>query len=199
MKPSIFPLGLVGAVILIGFLGCGGFGSSTHNKYAVNAQVLVVAGGMPKACPGVPLTNPPTDCGGVELGNVDASSVHGAVVYSNGTVETSVLHLVGTWDGTRLNLLSPPAVMKHPVAVTPLQACKGFDQAPPRQSVLELQKAVLRDRDILAAHHLSPLKTEPCGKDLLIVVPVADQKAIEFLKDRYVSVTVSGWLEKDNS
>jgi hypothetical protein len=179
--------------------GCGdGARSETANPqrgelYSVSAPVVAIAGQHPKACAGIPLSLPPADCGGIELAGIDVHRVGGIIVYPNGTVQTPVLHLIGTWDGRRLSLTSHPEVVA-PNAMTPLAVCTGASQeASP--ALIELEKNIAADRDLLLGKGILVLKTAPCGDHVLVVVPVADARTVAYLGERYVNVNVVSWLE----
>jgi len=60
------------------------------------------------ACHIVPLSLPPPGCGGVKVHGVDVQRVPGARRLSNGVIVTDSVRLVGTWDGSTLNLTEPP-------------------------------------------------------------------------------------------
>lgn len=180
--------------VLCVLAACEGPGSKAQRSYTVNATVVEVSG-KAEACPGIPLTAQPTSCGGVALENVDARSIPGAVVFSNGAVQTPLVRLVGIWQADRLTLSDIPVVIKDPSSMTDLPRCKDANQTTPSQTVLDLQKTILDDRDYLVSHGVPALKTEPCGDNLLIVVPVADPESVALLKNRYGTVTVMGWLQ----
>ena len=99
-------------------IGCGTV-SLTHpaHRYTITTGFLSVEGGPVMACYLMTLSLPPTGCGGVVVHGVHIRRLPGAHAVSNGTVQTSTMRLVGTWDGQALTLTEPPV----PAEPTPLR------------------------------------------------------------------------------
>lgn len=97
--------GLAGALALVGMSGAAEASPAERSKpvYTGTSIVLQLKGGPAYLCLGAVLASlPPAGCGGVILRGVDARSLPTAHVYSNGTVDTGLLRVVGSWDGRTL-------------------------------------------------------------------------------------------------
>lgn len=119
-------VGVAGAVALAGIPGAAASPAQRSRPvYTAASSVLQLKGGPAYLCLGLILESlPPTGCGGVILRGVDARTLPTAHVYSNGTVDTGLLRVVGTWDGRELTPTRPivKAVSGKPKPVVPLRA-----------------------------------------------------------------------------
>jgi hypothetical protein len=87
--------------------------------YTATSIVLQLRGGPAYLCLGGILDSlPPAGCGGVVLRGVDARTLPTAHVYANGTVDTGLLRVVGSWDGRELSP-TRPIVKAAPVQQKP--------------------------------------------------------------------------------
>ncbi len=85
------------------------------------ATLLQTPDGVLTLCGGAILESlPPAGCGGARVHGLDPMTVEGAVRYPNGTVTTSSVRLVGTWDGSALTPTRPPEPAERPAGQPPL-------------------------------------------------------------------------------
>jgi hypothetical protein len=163
---------------VVSAIGCGTIatrGSTAGTLYTVSAQILKVAGKPTKACAGVPLSRPPSDCGGVEVVGVDVHAIKGVTVYANGTVETPPVSITGTWDDHKLMVTKRPEIVE-PSLTTPLAECSDQGAS---ETLMRLQSRIATDHALLSSKGIEILKTAPCGDHVLVVVPVADAPTID--------------------
>jgi len=161
--------------------------------YTVTSTVMQKPGEPPRACASTPLPYPPIGCGGRALRGLDLLTIHGVTRYRNGVLATSMLHIVGTWDGHDLTLTRPPdtAAMADATPMPPGQCPSQPSQvvSPP------LMQRVMSDNALLNAQGIQLLEFGPCGDALFMVVVVADRDSVRFLTNRYGAVQVAGWLK----
>src|SRR5260370_945704 len=94
------------SMVLAAFIfACGSSPTHVPNEYTVVGTLLSVRGETAKVCAAVIFTLPPTWCGGVTIYGVDIRTAPGAHVFSNGTVDTGLVRVVGSWDGQALTLV----------------------------------------------------------------------------------------------
>jgi hypothetical protein len=129
-------------------------GGAPLPTYVGVAEVLQLKGGPAYLCLGyVAESLPPAGCGGAVLRGVNARRLPGAHVYANGTVDTAILRVVGTWDGheltpTRRTVRSkPPHYAPQPVLRT---ACAdpGGSQASDPAGLNSVQHAAAEQADL---------------------------------------------------
>ena len=161
--------------------------------YTVTSIVMQKPGEPPRACAFMPLPYPPIGCGGPDLHGVDLVTMHGVTRYQNGVLATSMLHLVGTWDGRALTLTRPPdtAAMADATAM-PQWQCPS---QPTQVASPPLMQRVMSDEALLKARGIQLLEFGPCGDSLFMVITVADRDSVGFLTNRYGAVQVAGWLK----
>jgi hypothetical protein len=163
-------------------------------RYTVTTVVAAMkAGARPVACESsLLMTNKPGGgCGGVPVTGHDFLRFRAPLQFPGGGWQTSILHLVGTWDGRRFHVTSatPAAVGSS----TPQAKCAAhhgpigyFAFAHPRRYLARIRRALLR------AHVLS---SNPCGLRRWFLVPVADHRTVSILKMQFGrSIIVTGWL-----
>jgi hypothetical protein len=111
---------VLGPVILLVAMGCGGDGGETHaaggggaatgRRYRGTFTVLESPAHGPQLCSDVAESYPP-QCGGPEVVGWDWGDAEGAES-ANGTTWGSY-EVTGTWDGERLTLTEPPGPPRH--------------------------------------------------------------------------------------
>src|SRR5207245_10790543 len=76
--------------------------------YTVTSPVVQKTGELARRSAFTQLPDPPVGCGAADLHALDLTTMHGVTRYRNAVLATSMLHLVGTWDGRALTLTRPP-------------------------------------------------------------------------------------------
>jgi len=143
------------------------------------------------ACRMVLLSDPPAGCGGVEVrGVADPMRLPGARRLSNGVIQTDTVRLVGTWDGYALNLTEPP------LRATPPLASRRPVAAPATPQALAAQQRLVADMRELRRQGVLVMQCAPNGDAVSALVPVADDRTVATLTQRYGPVLVSAWLER---
>ena len=181
------------SMVLAAFIfACGSSPTHVPNEYTVVGTLLSVRGETAKVCAAVIFTLPPTWCGGVTIYGVDIRTAPGAHVFSNGTVDTGLVRVVGTWDGQALTLvgaLRPAGASEMP----PWPACAaGAKNAFLPDSTAQ---RINDDTPFLRSRGIEVLSIIPCNDGILVVVPVADSKTVSYLTTRYGQLHVAGWLQ----
>lgn len=102
-------MGIAGAVALVGIPGAAASPAERSRPMVTAASsVLHLEGGPAYLCLGLIVeSRPPAGCGGVILRGVDARTLPTAHLYGNGTVDTGLVRVVGTWDGHELTPTRP--------------------------------------------------------------------------------------------
>jgi hypothetical protein len=184
-----FPLSMVLAAFI---LACGSSPTQVPNEYTVIGTLLSVRGETAQVCAVETYSLPPTCGGGVTIYGVEVRTAPGARVFSNGTVDTGLVRVVGTWDGQALTLvgaLRPAGANEMP----PWPACA----AGAKNSFLPDSTAqrINDDTPSLRSRGIEVLSITPCNDGILVVVPVADSKTVSYLTDAYGQLQVVGWLQ----
>ena len=183
-------LALVAAVVPM--LGCGGVTRLVPaDRYTVTAPLMLGPGKQPlTACRVIPLSMPPAGCGGVEVRGVEVQQVPGARRLSNGATMTDSVRLVGRWDSTALNLTEPPRrATQSSTSITHLAA------EPTPRAVAALKRMVA-DWQELKRLGILVMECSTDGDNVVLLVPVADQRTVWTLEQRYGPVLVSAWLQR---
>ena len=172
-------------------------GPGFSTLYTVTSIVMQKPGEPPRACAFMQLPDPPIGCGGPDLHTLDLTTMHGVTRYRNGVLATSMLHLVGTWDGRALTLTRPPDTA--PIADATSMPQGQCPSQPAQVASPPLMQRVISDEALLKAQGIQLLEFGPCGDSLFIVVTVADRDSVRFLTNRYGAVQVAGWLKPVSS
>ncbi len=171
---------------------CGSSSAQLPNEYIVIGTLMSVRGETAKVCAAEIFTLPPTCGGGVTIHGLDIRTAPGAHVFSNGTVNTGLVRVVGTWDGQALTVVEPlrPAA---PNEVPPWPACA----AGAKNSFLPDSTAqrINNDTPSLRSRGIEVLSITPCNDGILVVVPVADSKTVSYLTGKYGQLQIAGWLQ----
>ncbi len=181
------------SMVLAAFIfACGSSPTHVPNEYTVVGTLLSVRGETAKVCAAVIFTLPPTWCGGVTIYGVDIRTAPGAHVFSNGTVDTGLVRVVGSWDGQALTLvgaLRPAGASEMP----PWPACAaGAKNAFLPDSTAQ---RINDDTPFLRSRGIEVLSITPCNDGILVVVPVADSKTVSYLTGKYGQLQIVGWLQ----
>lgn len=115
----------------------------------------------------------------------------GAHRLSNGAILTDSVRLVGRWDGTALNLTEPPR------RATP--SFTGTSHPLPAEATPRAAGAVQRlvtDGQALKRLGILVMECSTDGDSVVILVPVADERVVRTLDERYGPVLVSAWLRR---
>ncbi len=181
------------SMVLAAFIfACGSSPTHVPNEYTVVGTLLSVRGETAKVCAAVIFTLPPTWCGGVTIYGVDIRTAPGAHVFSNGTVDTGLVRVVGSWDGQALTLvgaLRPAGASEMP----PWPACAaGAKNAFLPDSTAQ---RINDDTPFLRSRGIEVLSIIPCNDGILVVVPVADSKTVSYLTGKYGQLQIVGWLQ----
>lgn len=180
--------------VMLATAGCGTHAGFLPPAYQITAPLLSVRGGPVYACHAVLLSYPPAGCGGVLVHGVGIGQVPGVQRYTNGTLYTPTVRLVGTWDGQALAVTQPPQAAKLQTPVQQPNCQTGGAGLSP--SSLALQQRVGQDQATLVQHGVAVLETVPCpSSTLYMLVAVADEATVSYLKSRYGPVEVAGWLQ----
>jgi hypothetical protein len=116
--------------------------------------------------------------------------VPGARRLSNGVIETDTVRLVGKWDGRALNLTESPRRATPPrPAPSPVAA-----EATPR--AVAAGQRMAGDSPELQGLGIYILKSWTDGDAVVALVPVADQRTVTTLRQRYGPVVVNAWLQR---
>ncbi len=172
-----------------------GLGQSTPGpQYSVVASLLAVRSKPTFACQFILTSLPPAGCAGVEVRNAQVASVPGTTVYRNGTMQTHVVRLVGSWDGRALTL-SQSAQVTTEAETTALPVAQSPPAELRRGSTSEVDQRVAHDAAVLQdlGIHLLEVGTGADGVD--VVLAVADARSVHTMYDRYGAVHISGWLQ----
>ena len=183
---------LVGSGLLT--IGCGTVVlAHPAHRYTITTGLLSLKGGPVMACHLIMLSLPPAGCSGVVVKGVDIRGLPGAHAFSNGTVETLTMRLVGRWDGQALTLTEPPVPAKPtPVAPTPVQA----SPAPITPELVEAQRRLNDDGVNLRSRGIHVREDGFDATGLYVRLAVADRAAVDYLRTRYTAaMRVEGWLQ----
>jgi hypothetical protein len=181
------------SMVLAAFIfACSPSPTQSPNEYTVIGTLLSVRGETAQVCAAVIFTLPPTCGSGVTICGVDIRTAPGAHVFSNGTVDTGLVRVVGTWDGQALTLvgvLRPAGANEMP----PWPACAAGAKNPflPDSTAQRIND----DTPSLRSRGIEVLSITPCNDGILVVVPVADSKTVAYLTTRYGQLHVAGWLQ----
>jgi hypothetical protein len=183
---------LVSAVV-VSMLGCGSVTRMVPvDRYTVTTELM--QGGPSRlpliACHIVPLSLPPPGCGGVEVRGVDVQRVPGARRLSNGVIETDSVRLVGTWDGSTLNITELPR------RATPSQPSPTRPAAEATARATAAIQRVTADWQELKRLNIQILEYWTDGDSVAFLVPVVDQRTMATLEQRYGPVLLSAWLQR---
>src|SRR6266446_5713063 len=181
------------SMVLAAFIfACGSSPTQVPNEYTVIGTLLSVRGETAQVCAVETYSLPPTCGGGVTIYGVDVRTAPGARVFSNGTVDTGLVRVVGSWDGQALTLvgaLRPAGASEMP----PWPACAaGAKNAFLPDSTAQ---RINDDTPFLRSRGIEVLSITPCNDGILVVVPVADSKTVSYLTTRYGQLHVAGWLQ----
>jgi hypothetical protein len=168
-------------------------------EYTIVAPLLAKPGSPIYACYGELLPFPPADtCPGIEVRNVDVTTITalgGKSTLPGGTHESRSVRLQGTWNGQALTLTKRPIPANYPP--TPLPS--PLVGVPPPSG----EAAALAEARRIAGD--SSLRQEGVqvmsvgvgfhGKDVDVLLAVADAHAAQVLQRHYDSVYVTGWLQ----
>jgi hypothetical protein len=195
---------VIGWLLAVVAAGCGQAASSTRPtngvspapvaatqpaSYEVVAPVLHLNRvGKPMACLTFLQSLPPAGCGGVAVTGYDFTKVPGLVRFADMGWQTPPLRLIGTWDGHALTVTSvSPAAASAQSEPGPPKACDGSRETAASRA---LARAITR------AHlRIKMLELSPCREAAWVLVAVADQSTISYIRDRFGDrVIVKGWL-----
>jgi len=181
------------SMVLAAFIfACGSSPTQVPNEYTVVGTLLSVRGETAKVCAAVIFTLPPTWCGGVTIYGVDIRTAPGAHVFSNGTVDTGLVRVVGTWDGQALTLVgSLRSAGAREMRPWPTCAAGAKNSLLPDSTAQRIND----DTPFLRSRGIEVLSIIPCNDGILVVVPVADSKTVSYLTTRYGQLHVAGWLQ----
>lgn len=164
--------------------------------YTVTTTLMEVNGAPPvMACAGMFLSNPPADCHGVVIEDVDIRAIPGAHTYSNGTVETGPVRLIGHWNGGALKVVTPPTAAASS-AVTPVpNSCPEKDRTSDSVPLLlATHRRLWADEPNLRQQGVRLIASTPCSTYIRAVVAVADSRAVDLIERKHRSVRVVGWF-----
>lgn len=171
-------------------------GPVSGTRYTVTTSLMAAKGGPLNACFFMPLPEPPIGCGGVEVTNIDVAAIPGTTTYTNGTIGTPTVRLVGTWDGHVLRLTEPPQPTKvdgtHPQPVA---------QAPPPasgQTTQQVLDELRRDASALQKRGIVLLMWGQGADGAEVTLVVADPDSVRYLYNTYGRMHISGWLQPVN-
>jgi hypothetical protein len=181
------------ALTVSSLLACGGVTRlAPSDRYTVTAELMLGPGRHPlTACHFIALSQPPPACGGVEVRGVDVQRVPGARRLSNGAVMTDAVRLFGWWDGVALNRTELP---RRPTQPTSSASTQLAAEATPR-SVAAVRRMAADDRE-LKRLGIQVLGCWPDGDNVVVQVPVADNRTVATLEQRYGPTLVSPWLTR---
>ena len=181
------------SMVLAAFIfACGSSPTHVPNEYTVVGTLLSVRGETAKVCAAVIFTLPPTWCGGVTIYGVDIRTAPGAHVFSNGTVDTGLVRVVGSWDGQALTLVgSLRSAGAREMRPWPTCAAGAKNSLLPDSTAQRIND----DTPFLRSRGIEVLSIIPCNDGILVVVPVADSKTVSYLTTRYGQLHVAGWLQ----
>ena len=184
-----FPLSMVLAAFMF---ACGSSPTQVPNEYTVIGTLLSVRGETAQVCSAEIFTLPPTCGGGVTIYGVDIRTAPGAHVFSNGTVDTGLVRVVGTWDGQALTLVGPlRSAGASEMRPWPTCAAGAKNSLLPDSTAQRIND----DTPFLRSRGIEVLSIFPCNDGILVVVPVADSKTVSCLTTRYGQLHVAGWLQ----
>ena len=123
---------------------------------------------------------------------VNISLVPGVTRYSNGTMETGSLRLVGVWSGQALTLTQPPRPADYGSSVLD-NSCAATSPTTDAQ-VLQRVQSLVSAWNGLEQHGIALMSVGPCGEPLDLQVAVADARTIDYLTRLYGPVNLVGWL-----
>ncbi len=171
---------------------CGSSPTQVPNEYTVVGTLLSVRGETAKVCAAEIFTLPPTCGGGVTILGVDIRTAPGAHVFDNGTVDTGLVRVVGTWDGQALTLVGPlrPAGASE-VPPWPTCASSAKNSFLPDSTAQRMND----DTPSLRSRGIEVLSITPCNDGILVVVPVADSKTVSYLTGKYGQLQIVAWLQ----
>ncbi len=183
----------VPAISLAAFMfACGSSPTQVPNEYTVIGTLLSVRGETAQVCSVEIFTLPPTCGGGVTIYGVDIRTAPGAHVFSNGTVDTGLVRVVGTWDGQALTLVGPlRSAGASEMRPWPTCAAGAKNSLLPDSTAQRIND----DTPFLRSRGIEVLSIFPCNDGILVVVPVADSKTVSYLTTRYGQLHVAGWLQ----
>jgi hypothetical protein len=186
-----WPLALL-AVGLLSLDCAGGISRiASSDRYTVTTELMLGPGNLPlTACRVMAASEPPASCSGVEVRGVDVKQVPGSRRLSNGAILTDSVRLVGMWDGSALNLTQPP----HRATPPRPPAMRVAAQATPR--ALAAQQRLVADWQDLQRQGLHVMECSTDGDAVVVLVPVADQRTVSELTQRYGPVVVNAWLQR---
>jgi hypothetical protein len=195
IRGRLVALGLCLVAVGLGVLGVGSAERPVTIRgvtYDVATVLMSEKGGPVYACPLILQSLPPQCGGGIRVNGADIEHIPGITRYSNGTLMTPVMHLVGNWDGGALTLTEQPkrgapATLVPDPCIQPPGASSASGMPPRQQQVLDDQAA-------LKAQGITVTEIITCGDTLGIGVVVADPATIRYLANRYGKVSVTGVL-----
>src|SRR6266478_1844749 len=184
-----FPLSMVLAAFMF---ACGSSPTQVPNEYTVVGRLLSLRGETAQVCAVETYSLPPTCGGGVTIYGVDVRTAPGARVFSNGTVDTGLVRVVGTWDGQALTLVgSLRSAGAREMRPWPTCAAGAKNSLLPDSTAQRIND----DTPFLRSRGIEVLSIIPCNDGILVVVPVADSKTVSYLTTRYGQLHVAGWLQ----
>jgi hypothetical protein len=147
------------------------------------------------ACAGIPLSDPPADCHGVVIEDIDIRTVPSAHTYRNGTVVTNAVRLTGHWNGGVLKLVSQPAAAANS-AVTPVPtSCPENDRtSDPAPALLATQQQLWADEASFRQQGVRLIASNPCSTYIQLVVAVADSRTVDLIQRKHEHLRVVGWF-----
>lgn len=143
-----------------------------------------------RACYFIAFTEPP-QCGvGIRVSRVDIGSLAGVRRYSNGTIVSGPVELIGSWDrGVLTVTTTTPAkgspTVAHFVSMTP----EGTGDPVDAQRRLNADANQLANRGIIVLEN-----GFNSNKNLYVVVAVADASTVAYLSQQYGPVVIGEWL-----
>ena len=189
IRATSMAMGLCLVAASLGVLGAGSGGPGSL-KYEVAAS-LSARDGQVSACWA---SMDPDSCGVVAVRGIDISQYQNFEWSPGAPLMTPILHLVGAWDGHTLTLTEPaqPASSATPYPEPCGKLPVGFT---PEPKLLALQDRVGIDRALLENRGIEVLGTSACDGTVGIIVVVADPDTVSYLRARYHTVAVAGWLQ----
>jgi hypothetical protein len=181
------------SIVLAAFIfACSSSPTQSPNEYTVIGTLLSVRGETAQVCAAEIFTLPPTCGGGVTIYGVDIRTAPGAHVFSNGTVDTGLFRVVGTWDGQALTLVGPlRSAGASEMRPWPTCAAGAKNSLLPDSTAQRIND----DTPFLRSRGIEVLSIIPCNDGILVVVPVADSKTVSYLTTKYGQLHVAGWLQ----
>src|SRR5258708_15015477 len=181
------------SMVLAAFIfACGSSPTHVQNEYTVVGTLLSVRGETAQVCAVETYSLPRTCGGGVTIYGVDIRTAPGAHVFSNGTVDTGLVRVVGTWDGQALTLVGPlRSAGASEMRPWPTCAAGAKNSLLPDSTAQRIND----DTPFLRSRGIEVLSIFPCNDGILVVVPVADSKTVSYMTGKYGQLQIVRWLQ----